>query len=68
MADSKDSRERKDSFEKRGGQQMVQGVERLPRPATPPTDPPPSVVRYDRVYASHPRLRSSGRRSMISTA
>ena len=42
MADSKDSRERKDSFEKRGGQQMVQGVERLPRPATPPTDPPPT--------------------------
>ena len=34
MADSKDSRERKDSFEKRGGQQMVQGVERLPRPAS----------------------------------
>ena len=27
-----------------------------------------TVVRYDRVYASHPRLRSSGRRSMISTA
>jgi len=28
----------------------------------------PSVARYDRVYASHPRLRSSGRRSMIFTA